>query len=390
MKVAVICDNLGKPNNGTTIAAMNLIEHLRASGHEVRVVSPDADNEGRPGYYAVPKANLGRLPNKVLEENEVSLAKPERSVLEAAIDGVDVVHVLFPMALGWAAAEIANERGIPLTASFHCQAENLTSHIGLMHSRAATKAVYELFDKKVYSKCTLIHYPTEFIKDEFLRYSHCKTPYEVISNGVNPMFFEKEPVKRVSERFTVVCSGRFSREKAQQVLLRAVGGSRYRDGIKLVLAGCGPFEGKLRRLADKLGLDCDMGFYSREELAAILRGADLYVHTAVAEIEAIACTEAIVSGLVPVICNSEGSATRFFAADERSLYKKGSSTDLRAKIEYFYEHPEERAAYKKLYAEKAKCFDQRECMRRMEAMLLRAAETNPAFAENNAEAVCAG
>lgn len=380
MRVTIVCDNLGKPNNGTTIAALNLIDHLKNSGHEVRVVSPDENPEGKPGYYSVPRANLGRLPNKVLEDNGVSLAKPERSVLEQAIEGADVVHVLFPMALGWKAAKIACERGIPLTASFHCQAENLTSHLGLMNSKAATRTVYRLFNKKVYRRCTLIHYPTEFIRGEFLKYVHCSVPGRVISNGVNPMFFEREPVKRVSDKFTIICSGRFSREKAQHVLLEAVAGSKYRDDIKLVLAGCGPLEQKLSELAEKHGLDCDIGFYKREELAAMLRGAELYVHTAVAEIEAIACTEAIVSGLVPVICDSEGSATRFFAVDGRSLYKSGSAEDLRGKIEYYYEHPGERAAYKKLYAEKAKCFDQRECMLKMEQMLKDAASARSGFA----------
>ena len=38
MKIAIICDVLGKENNGTTVAAMNLIRSLKAKGHEVRVV----------------------------------------------------------------------------------------------------------------------------------------------------------------------------------------------------------------------------------------------------------------------------------------------------------------------------------------------------------------
>ena len=50
MIVAVICDVLGEENNGTTIAAMNLIRTLRAKGHQVRVVSPDANRVGEPGH----------------------------------------------------------------------------------------------------------------------------------------------------------------------------------------------------------------------------------------------------------------------------------------------------------------------------------------------------
>ena len=37
MRVALICDLLGEENNGTVIAAMNLIKHLRSRGHTVYV-----------------------------------------------------------------------------------------------------------------------------------------------------------------------------------------------------------------------------------------------------------------------------------------------------------------------------------------------------------------
>jgi len=87
MIVAVICDVLGEENNGTTIAAMNLIRTLRAKGHQVRVVSPDANRVGEPGHYVVPTRNLGIF-NNYVAKNGVSLAKPVRSILEAALDGV--------------------------------------------------------------------------------------------------------------------------------------------------------------------------------------------------------------------------------------------------------------------------------------------------------------
>lgn len=43
MKITMVCDVLGKENNGTTIAAMNLIRYLREHGHEVRVLCCDQD-----------------------------------------------------------------------------------------------------------------------------------------------------------------------------------------------------------------------------------------------------------------------------------------------------------------------------------------------------------
>lgn len=41
VKITIVCDVLGEENNGTTIAAMNLIRSLKAKGHNVTVVCPD-------------------------------------------------------------------------------------------------------------------------------------------------------------------------------------------------------------------------------------------------------------------------------------------------------------------------------------------------------------
>lgn len=37
MKITMICDVLGEANNGTTLAALNLITHLRSKGHDLTV-----------------------------------------------------------------------------------------------------------------------------------------------------------------------------------------------------------------------------------------------------------------------------------------------------------------------------------------------------------------
>ena len=61
MIIAVVSDVLGEENNGTTIAAMNLIRSLKAKGHEVRVICPDADKAGEDGYYIVKTLNLSLI-----------------------------------------------------------------------------------------------------------------------------------------------------------------------------------------------------------------------------------------------------------------------------------------------------------------------------------------
>lgn len=369
MKITIICDVLGEANNGTTLAAMNLIRFLREKGHQLTVVAPDAPNE--EGFVSVRPVNLGKFLNGVLKRNGVKLAKPDKRLLEDAIKDADLVHLLIPFPLSVAAVKIAEKYKKPITASFHCQAENFTAHLGMMDMRLANKLTYKTFYRLVYRHCDAVHYPTEFIRDVFENQTHPTNGY-VISNGVNDVF--TRPAERTNNsKFTIVCSGRYSREKAQQQLIKAISRSRHRDEIQVIFAGDGPRKNKLISLAKKENINCQFKFFSRAELVKVLQSADLYVHTAVIEIEAIACMEAICCGLVPVICNSPRSATRFFALGDNTLFEQYNEADLAEKIDYWFEHPQERDRRSDEYSELRRGFSQIECMEKMEQMLLRTA-----------------
>ncbi len=375
MTVTVVCDVLGEENNGTTIAAMNLIRTLQNKGHTVRVVCPDRDRAGQPGFFVVPTYNLGPL-NGYVAKNGVSLAKPVRKTLELALDGADVVHVLIPFALGHAAALMARERGIALTAGFHCQAENFTNHIFLMNAELINRMTYRFFYRRVYRYCNCIHYPSQFICDLFENQVG-QTPHYVISNGVNRAF-AKQDVPRPAElegKFVILSTGRYSREKAQGVLIDAVAKSRHRDRILLILAGKGPQQENLTRHACRAGIRPPVfGFYSREDLIRVINLADLYVHPAEIEIEAIACLEAIACGKVPVISDSPRSATRHFALSERNLFHCNDSSDLAEHIDYWLDNPQARAECSQAYLGYSRQFDFDRCMDAMEQMLQDAAE----------------
>lgn len=382
MIACIVCDILGEKNNGTTLAATNLIDYLKSKGHEVRVVCCDKDKNNLENYYVTPTLDLGKFCNKILEKNGVTPAKADESVLRKAIKGSDVVHLLIPFFLARRAAKIAKELNKPITASFHCQAENVTAHVFMMNFPLANTLVYKNFYKHVYQYCDIIHYPTTFIRDVFEKETH-KTNAVVISNGVNEQFYKDVPSNRISDKFTIVCTGRYSKEKAQHLLIKATAKSKHRDDIKLVFAGAGPYENSLKKLSAKHGTDAEFRLFPRDELLSLLHGADLYVHTAIIEIEAIACLEAIVSGLIPVINNSPRSATKAFALDGNNLFKLNDANDLAAKIDFWYEHPELIKEYKARYKSIIGNFDQKECMHKMEEMLLSAIEMKKNQAKND-------
>ena len=366
-----MCDALGEENNGTTIAAMNLIRSLKAKGHEVRVVCPDAGRAEREGFFVVPAYDFGPFSGYVAR-NGVTLAKPDRGVLLRALRGADAVHAMFPFPLGSAAAKMAHRLEIPLTAGFHCQAENLTAHFRLMNFPPANRLAYRLFYRSLYRYCDCIHYPSQFICDVFER-EVGPTRHRVISNGVSPLFCPGggEKPAGMEGRFVILFTGRYSREKSHRVLIDAAARSRHREKLQLVFAGEGPEEERLRRYAAKRSiLPPVMRFFSRPELVRVQRCADLYVHPAEIEIEAIACLEAIACGNVPVISDSPRSAARSFALTDKNLFACNDPGDLARKIDFWIGHPAERKACGERYLRYAERFRLDQCMDEMEAMIL--------------------
>ena len=373
-KIAVVCDVLGKENNGTTSAAMNLIRSLKEKGYEVKVICNDEERRGEEGYYIVPELKIP-IVKEILHRNGVKLSVVDKRVMDDALSDVDHVHVMIPFALGGYASKYCHEHNVSLTAGFHAQAENFTSHLGMMHCDFLNRLFYKYIYRNVYRYTDCIHYPTQFIKEEFESVVG-ETKGEVISNGVNGIFSKKEvpPIARYQGKFVILNIGRLCAEKNQSVLIKAVARSKYKDKIQLVLAGAGPDRKKLMQLANKLGVNVENEFYSRSELVEIINNSDLYCHPSEMEIEAIGCMEAIRCGVVPVISDSKKSATSKFALDEKSLFINDDADDLARKIDYWIEHEEERKEYSLRYLSSATAFDQAYCMDKMEEMILKTHE----------------
>ena len=141
MKVTIICDVLGEANNGTSLAAYNLIITLVKKGHEVKVVCPDPDKKNLPGFYILKRLSLGPL-NGYLKKNGVCLAKGSRKIISQACEGADIVHGLVPFSASKKALRYCHRHNIPFTSGFHMQAENFTSHIFLMASNLVNNCTY--------------------------------------------------------------------------------------------------------------------------------------------------------------------------------------------------------------------------------------------------------
>lgn len=365
MVIVFVIDMFDIKKNGTTMTAQRFTKYLRQNGHEVRVVST---GEEEPGKYVVPERHIPVV-DYFSKKQSFIFAKPDENVLRNALQGADVAHLFLPMALEKKALKIANEMGVPCSGAFHLQPENITYNINMGNCKWLSDCIYKYMLKSFYSNFSHIHCPSHFIAEQLVIHDY-KAKLHVISNGITSEF---HPVKKLENKdglFHVLMIGRLSPEKRQDLLIDAVAKSKYSEKIQLHFAGTGPEEHALRHRARHNGLKNfpTFGFYPKEELLNLIYKSDLYVHTSDAEIEAIACLEAIACGKVPVISDSKKSATSQFALTEKSLFQAGNSSSLSKKIDYWIENPEEKQEMEMQYASFSQKYSIEYCVHQIEEM----------------------
>ena len=365
MKILIVIDQYDNLSNGTTISAKRFVDGLRKSGNEVQVLSTGIDGENK---YTLKTYKFPKVIDKYFKANEMVFAKPDEEIMRKVFKNQDVIHFYMPFRLAKKGVELAKEMGIPHTTAFHVQPENITYAVGLGTKQKLNDTIYSYF-RNFFNKFNHIHCPSKFIAKQLEEHGYT-AKLHVISNGIEEDFkFErKEKPEELKDKIIITMIGRYSPEKRQDVLIDAVAKSKYSDKIKLVLAGKGQCYEKYKEQAKKLKNEPIMQFFSKKELIDLLSYTDVYVHSADAEIEAISCLEAIACGNVPIISNSEESATVQFAMDDESLFEHGDSSDLAKKIDYFLDNPNYLEKKRKEYAEFAEQFRIENSIKLMEEM----------------------
>lgn len=390
MKILLVIDTYDTNNNGTSISAQRFAAVLREHGNEVRILTT---GEPAPDKFVLKEFKVP-LFNDLIHSHGFQFAQVDLDIIREAVAWADIVHCMMPFALETATKLIADQMHKPSTAAFHIQPENMTSSIGLGKAEWLNDRFYYTFRFLLYQHFNHIHVPSQFMADELIKRGY-KAKIHVISNGIDPDFIAAGQRKLSNSDgghtsrsdgslITIVMVGRLSGEKRQDVIINAVPFSKYADRIQLVFAGKGPKYDEYVELGKQLKNPPQFVFLSKPELIDLLLHTDLYVHASDMESEAISCIEAFATGLVPVIANSEDSATPQFALDGRSLFAPGRPKDLARAIDWWLDHPDEKAKMEREYAEAAKKYDIDTSVRLCEQMFREAIEETENQEENHA------
>jgi 1-acyl-sn-glycerol-3-phosphate acyltransferase len=354
MVIVFVLDNYLSKTDGTNISAHRFRKELIKQGYTVRVVSTGVEG---PDMYGL-KEHYIPIVTPVARLSNMKFAKFNKKVVSRALEGADLVHLFFPFQVERKTMRLAKKMDIPVCGAFHCQPENITYNMGLKRLSFIASFLYWFFKVRLYGKVENIHCPSSFLAGELKKHKY-RARLHVISNGVSPNLSPpKQPaVKRDDGRINILMIGRLAPEKRQDLIIKAVKHSRYRDKIWLYFAGEGAYRKKYAALAEGLPNPPRFEFLPQDRLWELIQKTDIYIHASDAEIEGISCMEAFSAGKVPIISDSKKSATSQFALDERSLFRRGSYLDLRDKLDYWIEHPEEREQMAKEYAKLGKSYN---------------------------------
>ena len=365
MKILIVIDQYDNLSNGTTISAKRFVDGLRKNGNEVQILSTGKDEEDKVSLktYKFPK-----IIDKYFKANEMVFARPDEEVMRNVFKNQDVIHFYMPFRLAKKGVKIAEEMNIPHTTAFHVQPENITYTMGLGTHHHLNDTIYTYF-RNYFNKFRHIHCPSNFIANRLKEHGYT-AKLHVISNGVGEEFKynRKEKPEELKDKIVITMVGRYAPEKRQDVLIDAIKKSKYENKIQLILAGKGLCYEQYEKQGENLTNKPILKFYPKDELVDLLSYTDIYVHSADAEIEAISCLEAIACGNVPIISNSNESATVQFAMDEDSLFEHGNSDDLARKIDYFLDNQKVLEEKRKAYSEFANKFRIENSVKLMEEM----------------------
>ncbi|WP_417215897.1 glycosyltransferase family 4 protein [Arthrobacter sp.] len=343
MRVLVVAESFLPHVNGVTHSVLQVLAHLRRSGHEALVIAPSGGTpEGaRPGETApaqkIPRDGVERvegfevvrLPSLPLTGYaSVRVAAGTVARLRRLMSGFgpDVVHVASPFVLGWRAIQAAGQLGLPLVSIYQTQVPAYAGRYGVPwlepvlwnHVRAMHQA----------STVTLV--PSSHSLREL---QEAGVPrLRMWRRGVDTRRFRpslrdgalRARLAPAGERL-VGYVGRLATEKQVEDLAVLAD----LPGIRVVIVGSGPLKEALRR---KLPGAHFTGFLDGDELAVMMASLDLFVHPGESETFCQTIQEAMASGLPAIAVGRGGPLDLIDSSRTGWLYRPGDLSGLRERV----------------------------------------------------------
>jgi glycosyltransferase involved in cell wall biosynthesis len=321
MRVLYCTDTYPPQVNGVSIVTALSVAGLSRLGWECAVVAPQYAEPASTAAVEVLGVRSVPLPRYP----EVRLALPSVSRVVDLIGRFrpDLIHCETEFSIGRAGQLAATRAGVPTVSSYHTDFAQYAEAYGARWLRAFVARHIGRF----HARSKRIYTPSSASRQTLLSLGLTKVDVEVWGRGVDTELFHpgrRSPELRAAfgmgSRYTFLYVGRLAPEKrVEQVMdaFRVASEMLPRGVIHLVLAGTGPREAELRRVAPA-GVTF-LGVLDRQSrLPDLYANCDAFVFASVTETLGLVVLEAMASGL-PVIAVPAGGVADHLRHGENGL-----------------------------------------------------------------------
>ncbi len=308
------------------ISALSKMDGVRAdlvtssiAGSRIEYVSPTATIH----YLDIGKE--GSLHYQSIRELSVYAARAYfyvRGLLRRS--SFDVTHAFFGIPCGVTALNL----GLPYIVSLR------GSDVPFYNKRfeKLDKLLFKRMSRLVWKRAAHVAANSIGLRDLALK-SAPERKISVIPNGVDCTFFHPASKRRQAAEIDIISTGRLIERKGYAYLIEALKGL---PNIRLRLVGDGNLTAELQSAAAKAAVKVEfLGPKSKDEVAKLLREADLFVLPSLNEGMSNSLLEALASGLPAVVTDVGGSGELITDGKNGYIVEKADAAGLRRAVEIY-------------------------------------------------------
>ena len=287
--------------------------NLGLKGHECYVVAPQTDT-GYRGNFPFEIVDYIGVPLPTMKSYKIGAPKldPHCHNRLAAIQA-DIVHVHSPFVAGQVGLSFAQKRGLPVVGSFHSKYyDDFLQVTGIeLLAEAGVKYVVNFYDK-----CDEVWAVSASSADTLRGYGF-EGPIRVMPNGTDIHAVTAAQARAAGEQYgledgvpALLFVGQINWKKNLRCVLE--GCARLKRPFRLLLAGQGPHEKEVRKLAEELGIGERVTFTGHigdpQALNALYRRADLFLFPSLYDTSGLVVREAAAVGTPSVVVRGSSAA----------------------------------------------------------------------------------